>query len=225
MEDLQIKNENGILTPIDLLSQAIDKGVGIDALERLMDLKERYDAKQAEKAFYVAMNQFQANKPKLKKTKVADFGAGKAKYSYNPLAKIQEAIDPVLSRFGLSYKWERQQSESLIRIACIVSHVDGHSESTWLESGPDSSGGKNPLQSIGSARSYLKRYTLEDALGLSSDDDDDGKKSSNGQPVPNANQWIKILEKFKTGEVELDKIKQNFSLTEAQNKEIEKLTK
>ncbi len=221
------KAEGSIVNPGQLLEKAIEKGLEIESLEKLMDLQERWEKGQAVKAFHNAMTQFQANKPKLIKSKQADFGPGKAKYNYNPLPKIQEAVDPILSECGLSYRWERKESPNLIRITCVVSHVDGHSEETWMEAGPDASGGKNPLHAIGSARSYMKRYTLEDAFGLSSDDDDDGKASGNGQtkPTPNEIQWPKIVEKFKTGTVNLDEINKYYSLSESQKLELKKLTK
>ncbi len=221
------KAESSIINPGQLLEIAIKKDLDINKLERLMDLQERWEKRQAKKAFHQAMNEFQAKKPKLTKTKKADFGKGKASYFFNPLDKLQEAVDPVLSKYGLSYRWERKESPNLIRITCVVSHVDGHSEETWMESGPDASGNKGPLHAIGSARSYLKRYTLEDAFGLSSGDDDDGKASSNGKalPTPNEKQWPKIIDKFKTGSVEFDQITKNFNLNDKQQLEIQKLTK
>lgn len=173
----QTEVQNGQPTPDLLIMKAVESG-NIDAIERLMDLKERYDRKQAEKAYRQAMSDFQANKPEIIKTKKGHNS------NYAPLPKIQKAIDPVLSKFGLSYRWGQEQENGKIKITCIVSHIDGHSEKTWLMADSDTSGSKNAIQGIGSTVSYLKRYTLEGALGLSSDDDDDGKAAPDKQKEP-----------------------------------------
>lgn len=164
-------------TPDVLLQIAVEKGVDIDQLEKLMSLQERWNEQEAKKRFNEAVNQFQANKPDLIKGKKVDFKTqtGRVSYNYNPLPKIQKAVDPVLSNYGLSYKWEQSTEGGKIRITCIISHVEGHCEKTWLESDLDTSGKKNTIQSLGSTVTYLKRYTLENALGLSSDEDDDGE--------------------------------------------------
>ena len=182
----QTEVQNGQPTPDLLIMKAVESG-NIDAIERLMDLKERYDRKQAEKAYRQAMSNFQSEKPDLKKTAKVDVAlktGGRMKYNFNPLPRIQKAIDPVLSKFGLSYRWEQEQENGKIKITCIVSHIDGHSEKTWLMADSDTSGSKNAIQGIGSTVSYLKRYTLEGALGLSSDDDDDGKAAPDKQKEP-----------------------------------------
>jgi hypothetical protein len=53
-----------------------------------------------------------------------------------------------------------------------------------MSAGADSTGNKNNIQSIGSTRTYLQRYTLVGALGLSTaDEDNDGKTSGNPKRV------------------------------------------
>jgi hypothetical protein len=54
--------------------------------------------------------------------------------------------------------------------------VKGHHEETTLSSSPDDSGGKNSIQAIGSAVTYLQRYTLLALTGLATrEQDNDGK--------------------------------------------------
>ena len=67
-------------------------------------------------------------------------------------------------------------------MTCVISHRDGYSEETTLTAGNDESGNKNSIQAIGSAATYLQRYTLKLALGLSAAKDDDGR-GSEGEPV------------------------------------------
>jgi thioredoxin-like negative regulator of GroEL len=77
METLQT-----ISTPNDLLAQAIDKGLTVEALEKLVALQERWEAGQARKAFFDAFTTFQSEAPDLRKTKSVSFGkeGGKTEY-------------------------------------------------------------------------------------------------------------------------------------------------
>ena len=172
-------------TPSDLLSQAIEKGLDVEQLSKLMDLQERWQANEARKAFAKAMTEFQKKKPKLVKSSKVLYdnrGGGQTDYNFTPLPEIQKKIDPILSKLGLSYSWkqeriETEKGEKEIKVTCVVTHIDGHSEETWLSAPLDDSGGKNKIQSIGSAVSYLDRYSLKNAFGLSTEEDDDGTGS------------------------------------------------
>lgn len=170
MEDLQIRPA----TPADLLSQAIEKGLDVVALEKLMALQERWDANQARKAFFAAFTDFQSQAPDLRKQKSVKFN--QTEYQYAPLADITRQINPVLKKFDLSYRWEILDDDKTIKVTCLVSHVDGHTERTTMQASPDTSGAKNAIQARGSAIEYLKRYTLVGSLGLSTADSDiDGR--------------------------------------------------
>jgi len=75
---------------------------------------------------------------------------------------------------------EFAEDNSKMKVTCILSHIDGHSETTTMEGGLDNSGAKNDIQQKGSTHTYLQRYTLIGVLGLStSDDDKDGNISKN----------------------------------------------
>lgn len=192
--------------PANLIQIAIEKGSSVDALEKLMEMQTKWEAKEASKAFKQAMVDFQADKPKLVKTEKAHNS------KYNPLPKIQEAVDPVLSAHGLTYRWEQEEVDGRIRITCVVSHILGHSERTYLTAPADTSGSKNAIQSIGSTVSYLKRYTLEGALGLSSDKDDDGAKvTKKPELTPESGRWNQAVLATKDGRIEV--VKEQYSLS------------
>ena len=161
------------INPMSLLNQAVSSNMPIESLERLVALQERWEAKQAQKEFFEAMNKFQAEKPKIVKSDGVSHDQGRTfKFYFASLSSIQSKIDPVLSKHGLSYSWEQEEKDGKVCISCVVKHLGGHSERNHLESTLDNSGGKNAIQSLGSVVSYLKRYTLINAFGLSSADDD-----------------------------------------------------
>lgn len=165
-------------TPSDLLAQAIEKGLDVQALEKLMDLQERWDANQARKLFFEAFTRFQSECPDLRKTKQVGFGSGDkaVSYAYAPLSDITRQISGKLKEHDLSYRWEIQDTDKEIKVTCLVSHISGHTERTTMQANPDTSGSKNAIQARGSAIEYLKRYTLIGALGISTADSDiDGR--------------------------------------------------
>jgi len=169
-------------TPAQLLALAISKDLDIEKLERLMELQERWEAKQAKSAFFEALTEFQSICPELKKTKKVSYqtSKGTTEYWYATLPSIISQIKSSLKQCGLSFRWEQEELDNLIKITCIVTHVNGHSERTYLPGGIDDTGSKNPIQARGSTVTYLQRYTLISALGLSSaDTDNDGNP-----PVP-----------------------------------------
>lgn len=175
MEQLTTKQEQQ--TPAQLIELAINKDLDLEKLSKLMEMKKQWDADQARKAFFSAMNEFQANVPEIRKAKKVGFETqkGKTEYNYAPLADIVRQIKETCRECGLSYRWEIQDTATELKVTCLITHVDGHTEVTTMTAGPDVSGSKNAIQARGSAIEYLKRYTLIGALGLSTtDQDNDG---------------------------------------------------
>lgn len=161
------------MTPMDLISRAQEANASIEQMQQLFDLQLRYEANEARKAFNGAMADFRENAPAIAKRRSGH------NIKYAGLSESIEAIQPLLSQFGLSHQWKTRQEGAQITVECTVTHRMGHSESTSLTAAPDTSGSKNAIQAIGSTVSYLERYTLYAILGLSSREmDDDGKASS-----------------------------------------------
>lgn len=171
-------------SPLNLISLAIEKGADIEQLEKLLSLKERWDASQAKKSFLASISKFQSEVPTLEKKKQVAFGT--TKYKYAELGEIDESIKGILAANGLSKRWEIKDENDKLVCTCIISHVDGHSEKTSMSSLKDSSGGKNEIQSRASAVTYLQRYTLIGALGLTTaSEDNDAVGTPDVKPVTN----------------------------------------
>lgn len=168
------------VTPMELLQMAVTKGVDIEQLQKLMDLQERWEANEARKAFVVAMSAFKMDPPEIFKTKLVSFQTekGVTSYKHAPLDHVANQISEAMSKQGLSFRWSTEQTD-LIAVTCIITHIQGHSESVTLRAGSDLSGKKNAIQAIGSTVTYLQRYTLLAATGLATQDqvDDDGAGS------------------------------------------------
>tara|TARA_R110002110_G_scaffold415835_1_gene657184 strand:- start:15067 stop:15876 length:810 start_codon:yes stop_codon:yes gene_type:complete len=169
---------------MSLISLAVEKDASIEKLQQLMDLQERWEANQARKAFDTAVSMARAEIKPIVKTAVVDFVSKdkttRTRYSHETLDAIAEEVDPILSKYGLSYRFRSKQEGGLLTVTCVVAHRDGHYEETALAGPPDMSGSKNAYQGVGSAATYLQRYTLKLALGLSAAKDDDAEGTTSG---------------------------------------------
>ena len=108
----------------------------------------------------------------------------KTDYWHETFSAVAEAVDPALSRHGLSYRFRSKQEGAKLTLTCILSHRGGYSEETTLEAANDTTGNKNAIQSVGSAATYLQRYTLKLALGLSAAERDDDAAATSNQTEP-----------------------------------------
>ena len=169
-------------TPADLLRIAVESGADLDRLERLMALQERWEANEARKAFTVAMSDFKAEPLEIFKRKQVGFTTKEGDfvgYAHAELSDVTAVVGPAMGRHGLSYRWDIKQDAGRINVTCIVTHKAGHSESVTMDAAPDSSGKKNAIQQTASSVTYLQRYTLLAATGMSTkgmDDDGQGGK-------------------------------------------------
>lgn len=165
------------VTPLAMLNAAVERGADVAVMERLMGLHERWEAAQARKAFDAAIAAAKAEiKPVVKNA------TGHNNKRYADFSAIASAIDPILSKHGLTYRFRTAQTDR-IAVTCVLSHRDGHSEETTLMGPADASGSKNAIQAIGSTCTYLQRYTLVQMLGLASTADDDGRAAGGGGTI------------------------------------------
>jgi hypothetical protein len=156
-----------------------DPSISIERVEQAFAFYEKVQASQARKAFDAAMAAAKSELPVILKNRNVSYGEGtkKTQYDHEDLGGIAKAIDPILAKFGLSYRFRTSSNvNEPVVVTCIIAHEQGYYEETTLSAGRDDSGGKNAIQAIGSSVTYLQRYTLKAALGLAAAKDDDAKK-------------------------------------------------
>lgn len=178
------------ITPMGMIERAVERGADVAMIEKLMQLEERHRANLGRRAFDQAIAAAKAKIPAIRKNRKVDFTTtkGRTSYAHEDLAEIARTVDPILSEHGLSYRYRTAQEGQTVTVTCILSHRDGYCEETTLCSGIDQSGNKNHIQAVGSAATYLQRYTLKMALGLAAAEDDDGR-ASEAVKVINADQY------------------------------------
>lgn len=190
--------------PARLLEIAVNKGADMATLERLMDLQDRWEAKEAQKAFNAAIAAFAANPPKVTKDKT------NLQYDsrYSSLENTVNTVSAALGPHGLSASWEISQAGT-ISVTCVLSHVLGHSKSVTLSGPPDTSGKKNDLQQIKSTLTYLKLATFEAVTGTASEVgsfNDDGNSACAPVEHITEQQEIKLRELLEAAGKDEDKL-------------------
>ncbi len=170
-------------TPADIVRIAIERGAGMDQVERFMAMQERWEQGEARKAYVLAMSLFKAEPMEILKrkqvgykTKDGDFVG----YSHAELSDITDVVGPAMAKHGLSFRWDVRQDGGMIHVDCIVRHAQGHAETVTMHAPPDGSGKKNAIQQVASAVTYLQRYTLLAATGMATKGMDDDGSGSGG---------------------------------------------
>lgn len=169
------------ITPMHMIDLALRQNEGVDKLIKLWEFQKDFEAHQAKKSYNAAFTAFKVNAPTIIKDGKVDYepkaGNGpNVKYDYATLYTVCEAIIPALAAQGITHRWvTSDQKDNQITVTCILTHVDGHTESATLRGPLDTSGGKDAIKSIASSKSYLERYTLLAVTGMTAKGhDDDG---------------------------------------------------
>ncbi len=200
---VEVRKTPEMITPMTMIDRALMSGATPETLERLLALQERWEANQGRKAFDEAMAAAKAEIPVIRKNRTVDFTSSKGRthYRHEDLAEIAETVNPVLGKYGLSYRFKtKNEPNQPIIVTCIISHEKGYYEETTLSGPRDDSGNKNSLQQVGSTLTYLQRMTLKAALGLAAAEDDDGQKSEASAATITEEQQMQIREMLEATE-------------------------
>lgn len=146
---------------------ARDPAVDIDKLERLMAMKERHDAQEAQREFDNAMADMQ---PKL--PSIGERGNAAGRYTFALWEDINSVVKPILQQHGFALTFRTSFVDG-VAVTGVLSHRAGHREETSITLPADGSGNKNAVQAVASSVSYGKRYTASALLNLTTHGEDD----------------------------------------------------
>ena len=169
-----------------LLSQAIEKGLDTETLEKLIALRNAEIARQAKATFDEKFAQMQAEFTPVGKTNTANSADGRKLYSYCPIEVILMMAAPILAKHGFAYSWEEESLPSKEkRVWCVISG-HGHERRGFVDipfMDPVTKA-TNAVQMRGSATTYGKRYSFLNATGIIvSGEDNDALSNSNPAAV------------------------------------------
>lgn len=190
MNDLQKTEQPSNIVPISdngalmtaIAQAARDPNVDVEKMERLFAMHERMEAKQAEVAFNVAMNDAQSHMGRV----ATDKTNKQTSSDYATYGALDKALRPIYVEAGFSLSFDTQESpqESYVRVVCHVSHKGGHTRKYTADMPADGKGAKGgdvmtKTHAAGSAMSYGMRYLLKMIFNVAiGEDDDDGNAAS-----------------------------------------------
>lgn len=175
------------INPEALIMKAIESGLPVESLERLLVMRLELKKEAALAAFAEALARFQADIPPINKSKTAR--AGSYVYRYADIADIQRAIAPRMAECGLSVTFGTAQIDpNTMAVTAIVCHAAGHCQTTTFPIPIDRASRMNDAQKMGSALTYGRRYALTAALGIVTAEDDDDAQSMSQPRQPERQQ-------------------------------------
>lgn len=156
-----------------LIQMAIEKGLPVETMERLLAMRRELRAEAAKEIFDRAMAKFQAECPVIEKTKEVKDINGKILYKYAPLDAIIQQVKEHLGNNGLSYAIQTEMTATHVKVTCIAKHEAGHSESATVDMPlANRTGIMNAPQQVASTLSFGKRYAFCNVLGIMTGDED-----------------------------------------------------
>ena len=180
---------------------ATNPQANMEVFAQVIAARQKEEDREAERAFNAAMSLAKGELTPVLKTREVDFTSARTqtrtKYKYESFADVQKVVDPVFARHGLSYRFSVAQSGKQVAVTCIVSHADGYSDTVKLEGEVDpGSTGMSMVQALGSALTYLQRYSLRAAIGLAAGVDDDGRGAGGTSPRISNEQAAELRQLF-----------------------------
>jgi hypothetical protein len=142
-------------------------------------------------------------------------------YSYSDLPKIFSEINPLLQKHGLGFTQLINTKEGVNYLATVVFHVESGEqiESNCMIPYVQLKG-MNDFQSFGSGVTYFRRYCLSSMLGLVTDKDTDasGEQEKPKKESLDNKRFADALKAINEGKITVEKLKEKFQLSEAQEK-------
>jgi hypothetical protein len=180
-----------------LIQMAMDKDMDADKLEKLMQLHERAQDREAEREFAEAMNLCQSELPRI----VRDATNSQTSSKYARLESLDNQIKPVYIKHGftLTFGTDTSPIAGHIRITCICQHVGGHKRTYQGDFPLDDAGikggvNKTPMHATGSTMSYGRRYlTLMIFNLVMAGEDNDGNRHESVETITD-DQAVQIKE-------------------------------
>ena len=112
-------------TVADMLQTVIRAGVtteNVGALEKLCDLYERMEARNAEKDFAAAFVSLQSELPTIvASTQIPNRG------KYERFEDVMKVVQPLLAKHGFTVAFAQDYKDNRIIVTCHLTHVGGHS--------------------------------------------------------------------------------------------------
>lgn len=161
-------------TSVDsLISKAIEKGLDVTTMEKLLTMRREMKAEWAKEQFDLNMASAQAEFPIIEKTSSARDSSGKVLYTYAGIDAIVSQTKEIIGKYGFSYSFKTVNLTDKVTVTCIVKHKFGHTEESVMETAlATKTGIMSAPQQTASTVTFNKRYAFCNAFGITTGDED-----------------------------------------------------
>lgn len=198
------------LSVMSLMDKMVSSGnATAETIEKMLDIQMRIMHKQSEINFNTAFSEMSREMPLIKKNKRSHTA------TYATLEEIIHVTRPILSKFGFSISFENEQgADRSITVKCVLMHKEGFSRKTSITLPcVEVNKGMNPMQAIGAAITYGKRYTITEILNIGTYEDDNNGYS---KKTLSNERFAKALEKIQSGSYTREALLASHTLTDEQ---------
>lgn len=111
-------------TVADMLQAVVTGGITsdkVEVVERLCAMKERMDAREAERQYAIALGAMQRECENVIALKDVD-----GKFCYAPLLDIWNAVRPAVERNKFTLQWSQEHQGDKIKVTLTLQHEGGH---------------------------------------------------------------------------------------------------
>ncbi|AUR91886.1 essential recombination function protein [Vibrio phage 1.166.O._10N.261.51.C7] len=143
---------------MELLTTILSHNSQLEVIKLLLD-------NEKEEKLNVALVEFKKKAPAIEKLSEGMNLVGQG-FDYAKLEEIQAEIDPVMLEQGLLYSFTQRTRSNVVQVTCTITHTSGGSKSVTMSSAQHADDKMTAEQQTATTTSYLKRYTLTNALGL-----------------------------------------------------------
>lgn len=175
---------------------SVDPNCDVDKLERLLAIRDKEIAAQAEKEFNQAMKRAQTEMEPIS----ADAMNPQTRSRYARYAKLDRALRPIYTKegFALSFDTTNSPKPGHERFLCYVTHQRGGARTYHIDMPTDGKGAKGgdvmtATHAVGSAASYGMRYLLKMIFNVAIGEDDDDGNGGGDQELDAISQWIDVI--------------------------------
>jgi len=122
-------------------------------------------------------------------------------YQYAPLDQVLKIVRPILAKNDLSLIQSERFDEDKVVVETLLLHKSGEWIMTEVSAPYEKLRGMNSYQITGSALTYLRRYGLSAAVGMTADEDNDAAGEPEQLQTINQDQVLeleKLISKTKT---------------------------
>lgn len=163
------------------------EGATLEQIEKMMELQERWERREAEKAFREDFAAFRGENIIIPKTKHVDRGRG-GSFDQAEYDEVCRRLSPALARHGFGFRHDQrfgtrrwmtdgvEGDVAWVWVTCHLEHKLGHTESLELEGPPGELSVNTPTQNMQTTASYLKRQSLLAITGTATGGEDDESK-------------------------------------------------